>query len=96
LPAGIDLTAYRLVQEGLTNALKHADATQAEVLVRYANGSVELVVSDNGSGDGKGGGGGHGLVGMRERVAVVGGELAAGPRANGGYELRARLPVTAE
>jgi signal transduction histidine kinase len=84
------------VQEGLTNALKHAHATQAEVLVRYANGSVELVVSDNGSGDGKGDSGGHGLVGMRERVAVVGGELAAGPRANGGYELRARLPVTAE
>ena len=96
LPAGIDLTAYRLVQEGLTNALKHAHATQAEVLVRYANGSVELVVSDNGSGDGKGDSGGHGLVGMRERVAVVGGELAAGPRANGGYGLRARLPVTAE
>jgi signal transduction histidine kinase len=96
LPAGIDLTAYRLVQEGLTNALKHARATQAEVHVRYANGTVELVVRDDGNGNGTGDGGGHGLVGMRERVAVVGGELAAGPRPNGGYELRARLPVAPE
>jgi signal transduction histidine kinase len=96
LPAGIDLTAYRLVQEGLTNALKHARASHAEVLVRYVDGSVELVVSDDGIGTGNGGGSGHGLVGMRERVAVVGGELAAGPRPNGGYELRARLPVAPE
>jgi signal transduction histidine kinase len=96
LPAGIDLTAYRLVQEGLTNALKHSRATHAEVHVRYADGSVELVVRDDGNGDGKGDGGGHGLVGMRERVAVVGGELAAGPRPNGGYELRARLPAVLE
>jgi signal transduction histidine kinase len=96
LPAGIDLTAYRLVQEGLTNALKHARATHAAVHVRYADGSVELVVTDDGDGDGQGGGGGHGLVGMRERVAVVGGELAAGPRPNGGYELRARLPMAVE
>ena len=96
LPAGIDLTAYRLVQEGLTNALKHSRATHAEVHVRYADGSVELVVRDNGSGNGKGDGGGHGLVGMRERVSVIGGELAAGPRQNGGYELRARLPVAPE
>jgi signal transduction histidine kinase len=96
LPAGIDLTAYRLVQEGLTNALKHSRATYAEVHVRYANGTVELVVRDDGKGDGKGDGGGHGLVGMRERVAVVGGELAAGPRPDGGYELRARLPVAPE
>jgi signal transduction histidine kinase len=96
LPAGIDLTAYRLVQEGLMNALKHARASHAEVVVRYADGSVELVVSDDGTGNGNGGGGGHGLVGMRERVAVVGGELAAGPRPNGGFELRARLPVAPE
>ena len=96
LPAGIDLTAYRLVQEGLTNALKHARATHAEVHVRYANGSVELVVRDDGNGDGTGEGGGHGLVGMRERVAVIGGELVAGPRQNGGYELRARLPIAPE
>jgi signal transduction histidine kinase len=84
------------VQEGLTNALKHARATHAEVRVRYADGSVELVVSDDGNGDGKGDGGGHGLMGMRERVAVIGGELAAGPRPGGGYELRARLPIAPE
>ena len=95
LPAGIDLTAYRLVQEGLTNALKHANATQAEVLVRYEGDGVELVVRDNGTGDGNGGGSGHGLVGMRERVSVCGGKLEAGPTALGGYELRAHLPVTA-
>lgn len=94
LPQGIDLTAYRLVQEGLTNALKHANATHAEVVVRFDNGGVELVVRDNGSGDGKGGGSGHGLLGMRERVGVLGGDLHAGPRPDGGFELRARLPVT--
>jgi signal transduction histidine kinase len=93
LPAGVDLTAYRLVQEGLTNAVKHARAKQAEVLVRYTDGHVEITVSDDGSGDGAGGGGGHGLVGMRERVSVYGGELEAGPRLEGGYALRARLPV---
>jgi len=95
LAQGIDLTAYRLVQEGLTNALKHANATHAEVVVRYDDGTVELVVRDDGTGDGAGGGSGHGLVGIRERVALYGGELFAGPRAEGGFELRARLPVTA-
>jgi signal transduction histidine kinase len=97
LPAGVDLTAYRLVQEGLTNAVKHAGAAHAEVVVRYGDGHVELTVSDDGSGGGDGGrsgpGSGHGLVGMRERVAVYGGELEAGPRPEGGYRLRARLPV---
>jgi signal transduction histidine kinase len=95
LPASIDLTAYRLVQEGLTNALKHARATHAEVLVRYADESVELIVRDDGMGGGNGDSGGHGLVGMRERVAVCGGELHVGPRPGGGYELRARLPAGA-
>jgi signal transduction histidine kinase len=95
LPVGVDLTAYRLVQEGLTNALKHARATRAEVLVRYEDGHVELTVSDDGRGNGRGEGGGHGLVGMRERVSVYGGELEAGPRPSGGYRLRAKLPLTA-
>jgi signal transduction histidine kinase len=94
LPAGLDLTAYRLVQEGLTNALKHARAQHAEVLVRYDNGHVELTVTDDGTGDGGGESGGHGLVGMRERVSVYGGELEAGPQPEGGYRLRARLPVS--
>jgi signal transduction histidine kinase len=93
LPAGLDLTAYRLVQEGLTNALKHARAQHAEVLVHYSDGHVELTVSDDGRGAGDRDGGGHGLVGMRERVTVYGGELEAGPRPEGGYRLRARLPV---
>jgi len=93
LPAGVDLTAYRLVQEGLTNALKHARATRAEVLVNYGDGQIEVVVRDDGKGVGNGDGGGHGLVGMRERVLVYGGELDAGPQPGGGYRLRAKLPV---
>jgi signal transduction histidine kinase len=93
LPAGVDLTAYRLVQEGLTNALKHARATRADVLVAYGDGEIEVTVSDNGRGVGNGDGGGHGLVGMRERVSVYGGELDAGPQPTGGYRLRAWLPV---
>jgi signal transduction histidine kinase len=96
LPAGVDLTAYRLVQEALTNAMKHAKASRAEVVVRYGLDAVELQVSDDGRGfsDGNADSGGHGLVGMRERVAVYGGELQAGPRPEGGYMLRARLPRT--
>jgi len=94
LPAGVDLTAYRLVQEGLTNAIKHARAENAEVIVRYGDGQVELTVSDDGAGDGEGVKGGNGLVGMRERVSVYGGELDAGPRPEGGFRLHATLPVT--
>ncbi len=93
LPASVDLTAYRVVQEGLANAMKHARAHHAEVLVRYGNGHVEVAVTDDGTEDG-GESGGHGLVGMRERVSVYGGELEAGPLADGGYRLRARLPVS--
>ena len=94
LPTSVDLTAYRLVQEALTNAIKHARANHAEVVVRYDDGQVELTVTDDGSGDGDGESGGHGLVGMRERVSVYGGELEAGPLAEGGYRLRARLPIS--
>jgi signal transduction histidine kinase len=93
LPASVDLAAYRLVQEGLTNTLKHAQAHRAEVLVRYGNGEVEVVVADDGNGTGGGTGGGHGLVGLRERIAVAGGELDAGPRTGGGFQVRARLPM---
>ena len=94
LPAGVDLTAYRLVQEGLTNALKHARAGHAEVILRYGDGQVVVTVSDDGHGEGGGDGGGHGLLGLRERVSVYGGELEAGPQADGGYRLRATLPVS--
>jgi signal transduction histidine kinase len=94
LPAGVDLTAYRLVQEGLTNVVKHAQATRAEVLVNYGDGYLEVTVRDDGQGVGNGDGGGHGLVGMRERVSVYGGDLDAGPQPGGGYRLRAKLPLT--
>jgi signal transduction histidine kinase len=94
LPGGVDLTAYRLVQEGLTNAVKHARAQHAEVVVRYSDGQVELTVTDDGLGEGSGDGGGHGLLGLRERVSVYGGELEAGPQPGGGYRLRATLPVS--
>jgi signal transduction histidine kinase len=94
LPAGVDLTAYRLVQEGLTNAMKHAHAEQTQVIVRYGDRDIEVSVSDDGRGAGGGdASGGHGLVGMRERVSVYGGELEAGPQPGGGYRLRARLPL---
>ena len=96
LPAGVDLTAYRLVQEGLTNSIKHAAASRADVRVRYDGDYVEIEVCDDGRGggvDAATNGGGHGLVGMRERVSIYGGELEAGPRAEGGFRLRARLPV---
>jgi signal transduction histidine kinase len=99
LPAGVDLTAYRLVQEGLTNTIKHAGAKHAEVRVRYDGDHVEVEVSDDGRGSNGAAwaplGGGHGLVGMRERVSIYGGELEAGPRDGGGFRLRARLPVSA-
>jgi signal transduction histidine kinase len=93
LPPGVDLSAYRIVQEALTNALKHAGPAQARVLVRYDAGGVEVEVADDGTGSANGAGGGHGLVGMQERVAVYGGELESGPRPGGGFAVRARLPL---
>ncbi len=92
LPAGLDLCAYRIVQEGLTNALKHAGAgARAEVRVGYAPAALEIDVRDDGRGGGPAGAG-HGLIGMRERVALYGGELEAGPEAGGGFGVHARLP----
>jgi signal transduction histidine kinase len=93
LPPGVDLSAYRIVQEALTNSLKYAGRAQARVTVRYAPGALELEVSDDGAGAANGANGGHGLVGMRERVMLFGGELAAGPAEGGGYTVRARLPL---
>jgi signal transduction histidine kinase len=93
LPAGIDLSAYRIVQEGLTNALKHAGPASSEVILRYGAREIELEVRDDGRGGGSGNGGGHGLLGMRERVALYGGDLTAGPRPEGGFALVARLPL---
>jgi len=97
LSPGVDLSAYRIVQEALTNALKYAGRARARVLVRFMPGALELEVTDDGAGaDGVGGGGGQGLVGMRERVALFGGELEAGPRLEGGYRVYARLPLGAD
>jgi len=95
LPEGVGLCAYRIVQEALTNTLKHADASGASVNVRYAADALELQVVDDGRGRSEvnGEAGGHGLIGMRERVALFGGELTASPRAGRGYEVRARLPL---
>jgi signal transduction histidine kinase len=93
LPPGLDLTAYRLVQEGLTNTLRHANATRAEVRVCYEKESLQLSVCDNGRGPVGTAEPGTGLLGMRERVAVYGGALVARAADGGGYELRAQLPL---
>ncbi len=94
LPAGVDLSAYRIVQEALTNVIKHARALRTEVLVSYGPDALELSVIDDGAGAGEGGTPGHGLVGMRERVALFGGTLETGRGADGrGYAVRAVLPL---
>jgi signal transduction histidine kinase len=97
LPAGVELSAYRIVQEALTNTLRHARATRAEVTVRYDSEAVEVDVRDNGraaaASDGEAGG--HGLLGMRERASLLGGTLEAGPLPGGGYRVHARLPLEA-
>jgi signal transduction histidine kinase len=93
LPVGIDLSAYRIVQEALTNTLKHADASHANVRVRYDDTSVAVEVDDNGRGPNGDGAGGQGLIGMGERVALAGGELVTGMRANGGFAVSARFPL---
>jgi signal transduction histidine kinase len=93
LPAALDLSAFRIVQEALTNTLKHAGPAQAEVTVRYQGGAVELEVADNGQGSSGGRSTGHGLVGMRERAAMFGGELGTARASEGGFIVRARLPL---
>jgi len=95
LPAVVDVSVYRIVQEALTNVLKHAGPARTEVTIGYEQGIVTIEVTDNGTGQHGNGspGGGHGLAGMRERTAVFGGELAAGPRPGGGFTVRARLPL---
>jgi len=98
LPPGVDLSAFRIAQEGLTNVLKHGGGV-AHVLVRYGPGAVSVEIADDGRAgaedDAPGEDTGHGLVGMRERVAVFGGELTAGPVPGGGYRMAARLPYAA-
>jgi signal transduction histidine kinase len=101
LPAGLDLSAYRIIQEALTNVVKHAGPATAQVTIRYRDQEVTVEVTDDGrgvgavAGDGRKGTG-HGLIGMAERVAVFGGDLEVGPRPGGGFRVAARLPVAAE
>ena len=92
LPLGVDLSAYRVVQEALTNALKHAGHATATVTLRYGENDVTIEVADDGAGGDKEDGG-HGLIGMRERIGVFGGSFAAGPRDSGGFAVSARLPL---
>jgi signal transduction histidine kinase len=99
LPAGLDLSAYRIVQEALTNALRHGGRASTRILVRYGDDALEVeVVNDSqpapAPGAEQSSGEGYGLVGMRERVAVFGGDLAAGPRPEGGFAVRVRLPLS--
>jgi signal transduction histidine kinase len=101
LPAGVDLSAYRIVQEALTNVVKHAGSARAQVVVGYGDQEITVEVTDDGLGvtapvgDGRVRVG-HGLIGMRERVQVFGGELEAGPRPGGGFRVAARLPLAGE
>ncbi|MGO4420766.1 sensor histidine kinase, partial [Streptomyces sp. MCAF7] len=100
LPPGTDLAAFRIVQEALTNIVRHSGSRTARVLLRYAPAELELRIDDDGPatavGPANGGaGGGNGLVGMRERAAALGGTVVAGPRPDGGFRVRARLPLTA-
>ena len=94
LPRGIDISAYRIVQEGLTNALKHAHATQAEVALQYTRDEVRIEVSDNGHGAVTRNGRGHGLIGIRERVKLYDGEMSTATANGDGFTLTARLPLT--
>jgi signal transduction histidine kinase len=102
LPSGADLAAYRVVQEGLTNVLRHAGQASASVAAHWGD-LLELTVTDDGQGTGQAGqddvrgeGHGRGLLGLRERLALYGGELEAGPRPDGGWRMRAVLPLTAQ
>jgi signal transduction histidine kinase len=93
LPAGVDLSAYRIVQEALTNTLKHARPATAHVTIRYGHDDVEVEVVDDGRPSPNGSDGGHGIAGMRERARLYGGTLEAGSGEGGGYSVLARLPA---
>jgi signal transduction histidine kinase len=93
LPRGIDLSVYRIVQEGLTNALKHAHARRADVTLRYQPHELQLEIRDDGMGNGTSDGLGHGLIGIRERVKIYGGDMSAGSANGGGFVLQTRLPL---
>lgn len=94
LPPGLDLTAYRIVQEALTNTLKHAGSAQATVSVHRTPETLEIQITDDGRGENMANSGGRGLPGMRQRARLYGGQLAAGPRPDGGFAVHAILPIT--
>jgi signal transduction histidine kinase len=99
LPAGVDLSAYRIVQEALTNVVKHAGPARAQVVVCYGDQEVAVEITDDGKGvpgDGRAAKVGHGIIGMRERVALFGGDLEVGPLPGGGFRVAARLPFAAD
>ena len=95
LPTAVDVSAYRIVQEALTNVLKHAGPASADVTVGCVDGAVVIEITDDGVGAAIADPSprGHGLIGMRERAALFGGDLLAGPQPSGGYAVRARLPL---
>ncbi|GGN64454.1 two-component sensor histidine kinase [Actinoplanes lobatus] len=96
LPAGVDVSSYRIIQEALTNTMKHAGpGAGAQVTVSFGSDELRLEAGDNGTGESASGGTGNGLRGMRERAALLGGEVAAGPGPDGGYVVRARFPLDA-
>ncbi|MFJ9030371.1 histidine kinase [Streptomyces sp. NPDC102274] len=97
LPPGTDVAAFRIIQEALTNVVRHSGSRTAEIGLGYAPGLLELRIDDAGPATGgDAGGGGNGLVGMRERAAALGGTIEAGPRADGGFRVRATLPLRPE
>jgi signal transduction histidine kinase len=94
VPPGADLAAFRIVQEALTNVVRHSGSRTAEVRIAYGAGSVRLQIDDEGPATGDdAGGSGNGLIGMRERAAALGGTIEAGPRPGGGFRVRAQLPL---
>ncbi len=95
LPGAVDLSAYRIIQESLTNAMKHSDSKKVDVRVARVNGHVEVEVRNAGAGGMPGDGTGHGILGMHERAALLGGTLEAGPGEDGRWKVSALLPITA-
>jgi signal transduction histidine kinase len=94
LPADIDASAFRIIQEAVTNVVRHAGTGQCRVSISQQDGQLSIEVTDSGRG-GSGAGTGYGITGMRERAALLGGDFSAGPRPGGGFRVTARLPVPA-
>jgi signal transduction histidine kinase len=93
LPADIDMSAFRIIQEAVTNVIRHAGTGQCQVRIDQQDGHLSIEVTD--SGHGSTGGTGYGITGMRERAKLLGGDFSAGPRPGGGFRVAARLPVPA-